>query len=153
MGVAEVLRAEIDDGFPRARGGRAALYLPLRQAVIDELLRLVPGVPPDLAIELGDDRRVQVRYGVFHANARLHPTAVLAPTPIVILELASQLVAWGLRRAPLPPFVRIAGRQLEIHLADVPALREAAPLWRHVEQVTFDSIPGRLDVRVTLDIV
>jgi hypothetical protein len=153
MGVADVLGAEVSAGLPRLRGGRVAVRLPLRQSVIDEVLRLAPGVPADLAIDVGDDRRVQVRYGVFHANARLHPTAVLAPTPIILLELASQLVAWGLRRAPLPPFVRIAGRQLEIHLADVPALRDVAPLWRHVEQVTFDSTPGLLDVRVAFDIV
>lgn len=153
MRLADVLRAEVRAGLPRLRGGRVAVFVPVSQRVIDTVLRLVPGVPHDLAIDVGDDRRVQVRYGVFHANARLHPTAVLVPTPVILLELASQLVAWGLRRAPLPPFVRIAGRHVEIHLADVPALREAAPLWRHVEQITFDSTPGRLEVRVALDIV
>ncbi len=152
MSVADVLRHEMQAGLPRLSGGRIVLQVPLRQPVIDHVLGLLPGVPRDVAIAIGDERRLQVRYGVFHANARLQPEAARGPAPVVVLELASQLIAWGLRSVPLPPFVRVAGRDIEIHLADVPALREFAPLWRHVQQLAFGSTPGQLDVRVVLDI-
>lgn len=152
MAVADVLLAEVRDGLQRVRGAHVSLFVPVRQRVLERVLGLSPGVPPDLVVAIGDERRLQIRYGVFHANVLLHPTAVLSPAPVVTLELASQLVAWGLRRVALPPFVRVSGRLLRIHLAEVPALAAAAPLWRHVEQIAFDTIPGRLDVRVALDV-
>ena len=152
MGLLEMVRAELHGGLPRLTGTHAVVALPLRQAVLNEVLRLIPGVPPDLVIEIGSHRHVLVRYGVFHANARLAPALTTGPAPVLALELASQLVAWGLQRAPLPRFVRIAGRRVNVHLAEIPALREFAPLWRHAEQVSFDSAPGRLDVRATLHV-
>ncbi len=152
MGALDIVRSEVHAGLPRLRGGRVVVDIPIRQPVIDQVLGLVPGMRPDVSIAIGPDRQLQVRYGVFHANARLHASAVHAPAPVVVLELASQLIAWGLRSAPLPRFVRLVGRDIEIHLADVPALRDAAPLWRHVRQIAFGSTPGQLDVRVVLDI-
>ena len=151
-GLAETIRLEVAAGLPRLRGSRVDVYLPIRQPAIDAVLRLIPGVPGDLAIEIGDDRHLQVSYGVFRAGARLHHAAVAGPAPVVVLSLASQLVAWGLRAVTLPPFVSVSGRDIEIHLAAVPALRDLAPAWRHVSGITFDSTPGRLDVRASVDI-
>ncbi len=150
--LAETIRLEMAAGLPRLHGGRVDVHVPIRQPAVDTILRLIPGVPGDLAVEIGDDRHVQVSYGVFRAGARLHQAAVAGPAPVVVLSLASQLVAWGLRAVALPPFVRVAGRDIEIHLAAVPALRDLAPAWRHVSGITFDSTPGRLDVRVSVDI-
>lgn len=152
MGLSELLQTELQGGLPHVRGGRADMYLPIRQGVIDTVLRLLPGVPADMVVAIGPERRVQVRYGVFHVNARLHRSVAFVPGPVVVLELASQLVAWGLRSAPLPPFVRLNGRQMEVHLAEVPALRPVAALWRHVQGITFDSTPGQLDVRVAVEV-
>lgn len=147
MPVLDVVRDEVTRGLPHLDGARLQALVPVRQAVLDQVLRLVPGAPADLAVELGPNRQVQVRYGMFHANGRL-AAGFTGAAPVVGLELASQLVAWGLQRLSLPPFVAVRGRLVHIDLTRVPALADLAPLWRHVDAVTFASVAGRLDVRV-----
>lgn len=147
----EVLEAELAAGLPRLAGTQVVAHVPVRQGVIAELLPLLPGVPPDVTVEIGADRHVQVRYGVFHANGRLAPR-ITGDSPVLIFELASQLVAWGLQRLPLPPFVRVSGRLVQVHLLRVPALATVAPVWRHLESLTFTSVPGRLDVRLMVHV-
>lgn len=145
------LARELRAGCPRLEGAQVLATIPIRQALVDELLTLVPGVPDDLSLTLGPDRQVQVRYGVFHANGRLSP-AFGGESPRLTLELASQLVAWGLQRLPLPPFVAVQGRLIHVDLQRVPALAPLAPVWPHVQSVSFTSIAGRLDVRVAVHV-
>jgi hypothetical protein len=152
MALAHLLNAEVASGLSRVRGGRVSVQVPIRQHVVDELLRVLPGMPPDVAVTLGDAGRLQVRYGLFHANARLHPAARLTPAPVVTVELASQMLAWALQRAPLPPFIQVSGRLVHVHLARVPELERAAPLWPHVEHLAISSIRGQLDVRLSLHV-
>ena len=92
---------------------------------LDQLLPLVPAVPQGLAILLGPDQHLQVRYGSFYANANLRPD-VAAPAPIVTLELASQLVAWACSAHRSRPSCacRVG---FQISLAQVPALQGLAP--------------------------
>jgi len=151
MAVGDVVQAEVRRGLPRLVGTRLQAYVPIRQEVLDQVLRLAPGVPGDVAIEIGADRQVQVRYGVFHANGRLS-AGFTGSVPRVTLELASQLVAWGLQRVPLPPFVTVRGRAVQVDLTRVPALADLAPLWRHVDAVAFASVVGRLDVRIDVQV-
>jgi hypothetical protein len=147
MSVVDVLQAEVRRGLPRLDGTQVRALLPVRQTVLDDMLRMAPGVPADLSIELGADRQVQVRYGMFHANGRL-AAGFSGTAPRVTVELASQLVALGLQRLSLPPFVAVRGRLVHVDLMRVPALADLAPLWRHVDAVTFTSVAGRLDVQV-----
>lgn len=147
MPILDVARDEVTRGLPRLAGAQVRAMLPVRQAVLDDVLRMVPGVPADLSIDLGADRQVQVRYGMFHANGRL-AAGFTGRAPRLTVELASQLVAWGLQRLPLPPFVAVRGRLVQVDLTRVPALTDLAPLWRHVDAVTFTSAAGRLDVHV-----
>ncbi len=150
MRVAEVVRAELQGECRRVRDGRVLAVFPIRQDVLDELLPLTPGVPDGLSLRIEADRSLEVRYGPLHARLRLHPTAVLSPAPVVSFEVASQLVAWGLRRVRWPAGIRIDGRHLHVDLAAMPALAALAPVWPHVEQLAFDSESGRLDVQVAL---
>lgn len=147
MSVLDIVRDEVARGLPHLEGARVQALVPIRQAVLDQVLRMVPGAPADLSVSLGADRQVQVRYGVFHANGRL-TAGFTGAVPLVSFELASQLVAWGLQRLSLPPFVAVRGRLVQIDLTRVPALADLVPLWRHVDAVTFSSAAGRLDVRV-----
>jgi hypothetical protein len=152
MAVVDLLRAELAAGLPRLKGAAVDAELPVRQGVLNEVLRVIPGLPADLRVEIGPDRQVLVRAGPFHANARLAPALTLSPSPRLTVELASQLVAWGLRAVSLPPFVEVSGRLVHVHLAAVPALRPLAPFWPHVAEAAFASAPGRLDVRVAIRI-
>ena len=152
MPVLDVLQAELATGLPRLTGTRVIADVPVRQTVLDQVLPLLPGVPPDVRVDIGVDRQVQLRYGVFHANGRLAPR-LTGDNPVLTFELASQLVAWGLQRLSLPPFVRVSGRLVHVHLTRVPGLVPMAPLWRHLESLTFTSVPGRLDVRMAIHVL
>jgi hypothetical protein len=150
MALLDLLLDELAAGLPHLQGAAITAELPVRQEVLDRLLVMTPGLPRDLRVEIGPDRQLLVRVGPFHANARLAPALTLSPSPRLTVELASQLVAWGLRAVSLPPFVELAGRLVHVHLAMVPALRSLAPLWPHLTEVGFASAPGRLDVRVAV---
>ena len=104
------------------------------------------GGPQGARVALGSDQHVQVRYGSFHANARVHRQVALRPSPVVTIELASQLLAWGLQRAPLPSFVRVSGRLVQVWLAEIPALSELAAVWPHLAHATCTSTPGGLEL-------
>ncbi len=152
MRAIELLLAELRGGLPRLQGARLSLVVPVRQVVIDEVLPLLPGLPPGVSVILGAAQQVQVRYGAFHVNARLRPSVDLRPAPVLTLELSSQLVAWGLQRASLPSFVRVSGRHLQIWLAEIPALHEVAAFWPHVEAITCASTAGGLEISAALHV-
>lgn len=152
MNLRELVETELRTGLVRLQGTRVEAMMPVSQALIDEVLPLVPGVPANVAVTLGADRLVQVRYGAFHADARVRPEVTFTPAPVVTLDLSSQLVAFGLRRLPLPPFVRVSGRAVQVHLAEIPALRDAQAVWPHVEQISFISLAGRLEVTIRLHV-
>ncbi|BCS33811.1 hypothetical protein TBR22_A30390 [Luteitalea sp. TBR-22] len=151
MALLDRLRAELETGGARMAGAHVRVRLPLRQGLIDGLLAHLPGVPAGLAVALGPQLQVQVRYGGLHANARIRPSATLRPRPELTVELASQLVAWGLRTVALPPFVRLDGRLVRVALDQGP-LHALAPLWRHVRSLTFipttDGLEVDLEARV-----
>jgi hypothetical protein len=152
MAVIDVLRAELQAGAPRLSGGRVHLRLPVRQAVVDDVLARLPGLPPGVAIAIGPAEQVQVRYGAFHANARVRSEAILRPRPELTLELASQLVAWGLARVTLPPFVRLDGRLVRIALDEGP-MRALAPVWPHVRALRLRSVPDGLEVDIEVHVI
>ncbi|HTU99776.1 MAG TPA: hypothetical protein VMF13_04505 [Luteitalea sp.] len=152
MEIGRIVAAEIESGLPRLRGLTARADIPVTQAVLDEALRLAPGLPRDLRVEIGADRQLLIRVGPVHANARLAPGLSLGPRPRLTIELASQLVAWGLRAVTLPSFVSVEGRLVHVDLASVPALRPAAPWWPHLQQVTFTSTHGRLAVHAAVQV-
>jgi len=152
MGLREVAERELQDGLARLRGAHLNGTLPLRQAVLNDLLRLAGAAPQDLRLELGADNEVVARYGVLHFTARIHREVALAPTPVLTIELASRVAAWALQQASLPPFARVTGRHIRIDLSRVPALRAAAPLWPHVARLAVTSRSGRLDLHVTIHV-
>lgn len=152
MSLAEYVEGEFRSGFPRLQGARLDASIPIRRAVLDRVLPLLPGLPRGFALLLGPDQQVQVRYGSFYANARLRPDVVLRPTPVVTVELASQLVAWGLQSAGLPPFIKVSGRVLQIWLAEVPALRDLAGLWPSVHHLTCITSPAGLQITAGVSI-
>jgi hypothetical protein len=150
MSLLDLIDAELRTGLARLEGTRLSAEFPLRQRVIDELLRLLPGVPSNVSIAVGPDQHVQVRYGSVHANARLHPEVTLAPTPILTLTLSSQLIAFALGRLTLPPFVRLSGRDVTIQLAEIPACADLSGVWPHVEQIGIESAADGLAISVRL---
>ncbi|AMY10894.1 hypothetical protein LuPra_04137 [Luteitalea pratensis] len=153
MSLIERLLGEVHAGLPRLRGAMVHGVLPVHHRVVDELLPLLPGWPAGARVALGPDQRVQIRYGSLHVNARLQRLVALRPSPIVTVELASQLVALGLRFVPLPPFVQVSGRLVQISLADIPLLSDLAPLWPHLAHATCTSTPNGLELAFGFHVV
>lgn len=153
MTVLDLVDAERRAGFVRFAGTRAAIVLPVRQAVIDEVLPLLPGVPAGLMVALAPDQRVRVQLGAFQATAYVHPVVALAPRPTLRVELASQLVAFGLRMVSLPRFVQVSGREIRVDLASIPALADTADLWPAVESISVSAGEQAWEIAVRVHLV
>ena len=153
MSLTDRLLGEVQRGSS-APARRDAGRRPSRpHRVVDDLLPLLPGWPAGARVAFGPEQHVQVRYGSFHANARLQRQVVLRSRPVVTIELASQLVAWGLSRAPLPSFVQVSGRLVQVRLADIPSLSGLAPLWPHLAHATCTSTPSGLELAFGFHVV
>ena len=135
----DLLRGDLRHGGPRLTGAQMQFACPVRQQLLDDLLPTLPGVPAGLTVRLQSDQRVQVQLGAFQAEARIRPDVVLVPAPAVVLDLSSQLVAWGLQRLTLPSFVKVSGKEVRVMLAEIPALGSMAELWPHVRELVCES--------------
>lgn len=153
MSLTDLLLGEIAAGLPRLRGAMIHGVLPLHQDVVRDVLPLLPAWPPGAHVALGPDQLVQIRYGSLHANARLHRLVALRPSPVITIELASQLVALGLRFVSLPPFVHVSGRVMQVRLAEIPALASLSALWPHLAHATCSSTPTGLDLAFGFHVV
>lgn len=153
MSLIDLLLGEVDAGLPRLRGAMVQGVLPLHQELVRDVLPLLPAWPAGVHVALGPDQLVQIRYGSLHANARLHRNVTLRPSPVITIELASQLVAMGLRFVPLPPFVHVSGRVVQVRLAEIPALAPLSPLWPHLAHATCASTPTGLELAFGFHVV
>ena len=61
MGAFELVSGELRAGLPRLEGTRLSLVVPLRQSVIDEVLPLLPGLPPGVSVVFGADQHGEGR--------------------------------------------------------------------------------------------
>jgi len=153
MSLTELLAGELHAGLPRLRGAMVQGVVPLHQGVVRDVLPLLPGCPPGVDVAFGPDQHVQIRYGSFHANARLHRVVATRPSPVITIELASQLVAMGLRMMSLPRFVQVSGRVVQVRLAEIPALASLSALWPHLAHATCTSTPTGMELAFGLHVV
>lgn len=152
MAFGDVVARELHAGLPRLKGTQVTGHVPVRQAVLNDLLGRMPGAPQDLRLEIGGDNEIVARYGILRFTARVHPAVEFLPRPTLMVELASRVAAFALQRARVPPFVRVRGRLIAIDLSAVPALRGAAGVWPHVQRLEVVSRAGRLDLLFTVHI-
>jgi hypothetical protein len=103
-------------------------------------------------VQLLDDNRLEVRYGVVHGRAELPLALDLGPAPRMTVKLESRVVAWALSALVRVPFVEFHGRLATIYLAAVPALTPYRALWPHLKSARFATAPGVLRVEVGLSI-
>jgi hypothetical protein len=149
--VFERLRQEVEAGFPSMAGARLTGSLPINQALVNELLRQVPSLPPGLVLDIHAANRIVARYGLVQATARLDDEVqVSAEGPRIGLELASSVVAFALGRVLRDPAVRIAGRRVTIDLGAVPALEAYRRCWPFLRAARVRTTPGQLQLDVDL---
>jgi hypothetical protein len=133
--------------FAQLAGSHASGTIQIAESAINELLHLAaPGRADKATLELLPRNRVVVRAGIFHAHAELPSAIGPRALPHITFRLASVLVAWGLKAFVHAPFVHIHGRSLTIDLVAVPAPEPWHEAWRHLQQLTFATVPGALQI-------
>jgi hypothetical protein len=128
-------------------GSHAQGTLQLAESAINELLRLSASGAHKPTLTLLPRNRLLLRVGLFHAHAELPASMQTGPSPQLTLALASIVVAWGLKAVVKQPFVHFHGRHLTIDLAAIPGLHAWREVWRHIHQVTFETVPGALRIQ------
>ena len=137
--------------LPGLTGSRVQATLQIAERAINDVLALIVGASTHPVVELLPERTVLVRYGLLHARAELPPS--LTSDARLSLHLASLLVAMALKALVRQPFVHVHGRHLTIDLAAIPALHPWRDLWRHIDQLTFETVPGALRVGLVAVVV
>src|SRR5688500_4217160 len=65
-------------------------------------------------VEVHENNRLIIRYGVLHAQVMLPPSIDPGPSPRLTVTLASSFIAWGLKAMLRQPYVHIHGRHVTI---------------------------------------
>ena len=146
-GIADLLQREAAAGFPRLVGTRLAGTLPVTEAVLNDLIRRSPRLPPGLAVEVLDANRLVARYGIISATAVLdEEVRVGRRAPQVTFELASAMVAWAVKQAVRLPAIRFEGRRVTIDLGALDGVDATHPFWSHLQRGRLRTTPGLLHI-------
>ena len=128
-------------------GTRAAGTLQLSEAGINEALaELMQNASTKAACALQPGNVLMLRYGLVHARVELPADVVPASSPYLTLRLASVVVAWALKAVVHLPFVHIKGRYVTIDLRALPLPEPWRDLWKYVQRLSFETVPGALRV-------
>jgi hypothetical protein len=133
-------------------GTRADGTIQISEAALNEVVGFASPGHTGATIQLMNDNRLEVRYGIVHARAQLPLALDTGPAPRLTVTLASTVVAWTLRALLPSTFVEVQGRRVTVHLAAVPALAPYRALWPHVTSVRLATAPGLLRVGVGIAI-
>ena len=120
----KTLATEIDKGFPNVRGAHVQASLPLRQNVLDDLLR---SDMPDVTLKLMDDNAATVMHrGFGFLKIHFKLTNLRARPPhTVSFDVSGPAIA-ALKTArwlgKIPPFIDIDGHSVSVNLARMPVM-------------------------------
>ena len=141
--IADLLKREAASGFPRLAGTRLTGTLPLTAAVLNDVIRRSPRLPPGLTVEILDANRIVARYGIVSAAAVLDDEVrVGRGAPQVTFELGSVMVAWALKQAVRLPALKFEGRRVTIDVAALDGVDATHPLWSCLLRVRLRTTAG-----------
>ena len=166
------LRAMLEDqrarGLADLAGSRVDATVPIRQALVDELVNAAVSRYPqaELDVRLRDRNRLEVRAGwrIFGFPVRwrlpfaLEPHAPLTERPVLFLRLAEPSAAWSAARRAigglgvLPAFVRISDEGVVLDLGRLAQQRGVSDLLPIVRALSFDGGDGILWMRVEAEV-
>jgi len=142
-----LLQREAAAGFPHLAGTRLKGTLPVKEGLLNEALRHLPGAPSGLAIDVLAGNRLVARYGIVRATAVLdEEVRVGHGPPQVSFQLASTLIAWTLSQTLRMPAVRFEGRRVTIDLGTLHGMDRYRPYWPHLQHVQLRTTPGHVHV-------
>lgn len=149
-------------------GSRVDATVPIRQALVDELVGAVVSRYPqaELDVRLREGNRFDVRAGwrIFGFPARwrlpfaIEPHARLIDRPSLFLRLAEPSAAWSAARRAigglglLPPFIRISDEGVALDVERLAHQRGVADLLPIVRALSFDGRDGVLWMRVEAEV-
>lgn len=143
---------EMTARLAQLQGTRAEATIQVTESALNEVIEIARRGRTVPRIRLMGNNRLEVRYGMLHAHARLPVAIGAGPAPRVTLELASRVIAWALHAALRLSFLEFHGRFVTIHLAAVPALAPYRALWPHIRSARLATAPGVLRVEGSLSI-
>jgi hypothetical protein len=141
--VIDVLEQEASSGFPHLAGARVSGTVRLRQDVLNAGLQRVREVPAGLGLDVSGGNRIAVHYGLVRVTGVIDENVdVSGGVPRVRIELASALVALGLRAVLRGPLMVIEGRNLIVDLAALDAVAQQRRYWALLRKVRLRTMPG-----------
>jgi hypothetical protein len=168
--IHDLLARQLQTGGADVRGATATIRVPLREAILNEVLAgvVLPAYPSlrRLNVAVGMDNRVDVTAAssqfaflpTITVRLEVDPEVRGAPMPIVRLRVrregVSGLVApiLSLMAKRAPPGVRLDGGLIEIHLAELLRSTAAARYVRMLRSGRIETEPGVLWITGTFAI-
>jgi hypothetical protein len=155
-------------GLADLEGSRVDATVPIRQALVDELVGAVVSRYPqaELDVRLREGNRFDVRAGwrIFGFPARwrlpfaIEPHARLTERPVLFLRLAEPSATWSAARRAigglglLPPFVRISDEGVALDLERLAQQHGVSDLLPIVRALSFDGRDDMLWMRVEAEV-
>ena len=114
----------------------------MSEATLNELLNSHDSPTRGATVEVRPDNQVVYRHGIVRATVTLPHAVEMGAAPRATLSLASVMVALALRAVLRQPYVHVHGRQVTIHLAEVPAMQSVRAVWPYVRRVELATEPN-----------
>ena len=166
--VAAILERQRERRFADLAGSRVDATLPVRQALVDELVATAIARHPEAELDarLLNGNRLEVRAGwrIFGFPARwrlpfiIDPHVNVAERPMLFLRLAESSAAWSAARRAigglglLPSFLRISDQGVALDLRQLAQQRGYGDLLPIARALTFDGQDGILWMRVEAEV-
>ena len=145
----DVLEQEASSGFPHLAGARVSGTVRVKQDLLNDWLRRVRQLPAGVQVDVGVGNHVAVRYGMIQVTGIIDENVDMSGgAPRIRLELASALVALGLRAVLRGPLMVIDGRHLIVDLAALEAIGQQRRYWSLLRRVRLRTTPGQVQVDV-----
>ena len=143
----QLIQEEVAAGFPHIAGGRVAGTLRVTQAPLNGALRRLRNLPPGLTLDVHDDNRIVIRYGVVQATMVIVEDVQLGDGgPRLQLMLTSVLVALALRAVVRTPAIFISGRAITVDLAALDRTGRLQPYWALLRRARLRTTPGHIHI-------
>lgn len=134
------LAEEAKAGFPRLRGAQLNATLPVREALLNQLLARFP-----VTVEIREHNQISARLWGFTVSAEI--VRIQSELEVVLrtslLSRAALRAVLALKRE-LNAYVRVDGGLVYVRGGAIPAVEEFRYAWRHITSVRARTLPGIL---------
>jgi hypothetical protein len=139
---------DLYSGGESLRGTTADGIFRVTEADLNGMLAAATTSAAGIKVEIQNDNRALVRFGVLHATVLLPPRSDISESPFLTFALGSIAIAWTLKHVLKQSYVQVHGRLITVDLSQVPALSPYRDLLRYVKTIEMATISRELTLRV-----